>query len=199
MNDSNRKMSDILLSLEGKLTSLIEVISASDHNQKLMLDRLNTLVKGAGVVSSSTPLPSIPAAPPPTLMELSPKPTAPSRRQQSIQPMEKEPKREISKPVSFKSSGLGQGKIPVGQRISDNNGKDLFMAEVSITDLATQEVVSTSKTNATGKWQAYLPAGRYSIYVSKAITADSKIEAMQEVEITPQMKSLQLPTAIIKR
>lgn len=195
-----RKASDVLVSLEEKIVLLIKTVSANDLNNKLILDRLNKLliqssknnitaleVENKPVESNKIITPLTP------IVEVSDKPVKP-RKQFTMQPIE-----EVAPVKDKKDKSIS--KIPVGQRVTDNNGKDLFMADVIITDLDTNEVVTKVKTNAVGKWQAYLSVGKYSVFVSKIVDPNTlhKIESMQEIEITPQAKSLQLPVIIIKR
>ena len=45
MSDQDRKATDILLSIEEKITSLIQVIAVYDMNTKLILDKVNKLSK----------------------------------------------------------------------------------------------------------------------------------------------------------
>jgi hypothetical protein len=195
-----RKVSDILLSLEEKVLQLIKTVAANDLNNRLILDRLNKLL-AQGVETNTGPLkvetkPAEPAkivVPPTPVVEVSDEPIRP-RKQFTMQPIE-----EVAPVKNKKEKSVS--KIPVGQRVTDNNGKDLFMADVVITDLDTNEVVTKAKTNAVGKWQAYLSVGNYSVHISKIVDSNTlhKIESMQEIEITPQAKSLQLPVIIIKR
>jgi hypothetical protein len=195
-----RKVSDVLLSLEEKVLLLIKTVAANDLNNKLILDRLNKLLS-QGNEGSAVPLkvetkPAEPVkviVPPTPMVEVSDEPIKP-RKQFTMQPIE-----EFAPAKNKKDKSAS--KIPVGQRVTDNNGKDLFMADVVITDLDTNEIVTKAKTNAVGKWQAYLSVGNYSVHISKIVDPNTlhKIESMQEIEITPQAKSLQLPVIIIKR
>lgn len=194
-----RKVSDILLSLEEKIILLIKTISANDMNNKLILDRLNKLLAQGNQNTISPKVETKPAEPVKVvhsaqpLLEVSEEPVKP-RKQFSLQPIEEVATEKVKKEKSA-------SKIPVGQRVTDNNGKDLFMADVVITDLDTNEVVTKVKTNAVGKWQAYLSSGRYSVNITKIVDPNTlhKIESLQEIEVTPQAKSLQLPVIIIKR
>jgi len=204
-----RKASDVLISLEEKVLTLIKAVSANDMNNKLILDRLNKLLAKPTAVPEQLPtamtMPSVTADvtrsgaskifSPPSPMEVSQAPIINKKNIIQVEPLVKETK------VSTQATQLNLPKIPVGQRITDNKGKDLFMADVIITNLDTKEVINKSKTNAVGKWQTYLSVGRYSISITKITDSVTfnKIESLQEIEITPQMKSLQLPIAIIKR
>ena len=197
-NTEQRKISDIILSLEEKVLTLIKIVAANDLNNKLILDRLNKML----TQSTLTATPVSPQQEPEnkiiqniqTPIEISKAPIATRRTVANAQ--EEEPSEKKKKSIS----NTGASKIPVGQRITDHTGKDLFMADVLITNVETDET-SKCKTNAGGKWQAYLPIGKYTVYVSKIIdpTTKNKIECLQEIEITPQMKALHLPIAIIKR
>jgi len=184
VDDSKRKTSDILLNIEKRLLELTQVIQAQDLNLKLILNKLNE-----GKKEIQGRMTSIQASSFEKSQISTPRPETPSI----------ELKKE-NKTSKRKVKDESVSKVPVLQRITDQNGKDLFMADVLITDLDTNELVNRSKTNAQGKWQAYLIPGNYSIYISK-MSSDgvNKIESLQEVEVTPGSKALQLPTAIIKR
>ncbi len=206
-----RKISDVLLSLEEKVLLLIKTVAANDMNNKLILSSLNKLLAtpmvaastiGGTMPSVAADIDSIREFSKPPLLEVNQNPIMPKR--QMIIQSEKSPPKETAQLISKPAPQIAQSnkpKIPVGQRLTDTNGKDLFMADVLITNMETGEVVNKSKTNAVGKWQAYLSIGKYSIHISKITDSVTlhKIESLQELEITPQMKSLQLPLAIIKR
>lgn len=201
VSKETRNATDILLSLEEKILLLIKTISAHDMNNKLILDRLNKLLaqnQGALPVVTSSKVETKPVEPPkvvqpsPPSLKVSEEPVKP-RKQFTMQPLEGLAEEKTKKDKS--------SKIPVGQRVTDNNGKDLFMADVVITDLETNDIVTKVKTNAVGKWQAYLSVGKYSVHISKIVDPNTlhKIESLQEIDINPQAKSLQLPVIIIKR
>lgn len=237
MNDSDgykdtRKMSDIILSLEDKITVLVKTIAVQEMNNRLILDRLNKLVTQNNVMQQSNTTvansqskiantEAIITNKQSTLASSIVSPTQEiNKLPQPIQPTEnlavqfedfkskKVTNRSVSKSKetpqvnseNIQSVKTGN-KIPVSQRITDQQGKDLFMADVIITDLDTNEIVSKTKTTAIGKWTAYLPIGNYSVHITKIIDANTlnKIESLQEIEINPTMKSLQLPIAIIQR
>jgi hypothetical protein len=204
---SVRKVSDILLSLEEKILILTKTVAANDMNNKLILGNLNKLLAKTPEPIMSGKMPSVTAdtdnkvqTSQPVLLEINKNSPIVNKRQIITKP--EVPSTPSELPVhTHTRMDEKKSKIPVGQRITDNKGKDLFMADVLVTNLETNEVVNKSKTNAVGKWQTYLPVGKYSVHISKIIdsTTLNKIESLQEIEITPQMKSLQLPIAIIKR
>lgn len=209
----SRKISDVLLSLEEKVLTLIKAVSANDMNNKLILNNLNKLLSKqptqVTTTTTNTIMPSVTADVPghrepsrPSTLEISHQPPVVHKRQVITQPENNSIKelRQLTE-KKLEQVQINVPKIPVGQRITDNKGKDLFMADVLITNIDTGEVINKSKTNAVGKWQTYLPIGKYSVHISKIIDSVTlnKIESLQEIEVTPQMKSLQLPIAIIKR
>lgn len=227
-NNDSRTVTDVLLSLEAKVLMMIKTISANDMNNKLILNALNKLNKvfENSVVSlpqSVAPSPPVFNGPYPSVIaDVAPSNSRIPSQKQAIEinqnpivnkkqvitktelPIKPELRIKELKELTAKAQVQAQSnvsKIPVGQRITDNKGKDLFMADVLVTDLINGEVVNKLKTNAVGKWQTYLPVGKYSIHVSKITDSVSlnKIESLQEIEVTSQMKSLQLPIAIIRR
>ena len=89
-------------------------------------------------------------------------------------------------------------KIPITQRVQDNNKKDLFMAEVSLSN--ENGPVLKTKTNAMGKWQAQLQPGKYTVVVSKMDTASQKkLVAQQDITVTNSNSLISLPILIINR
>lgn len=192
-SNATRKATEVILSVEEKLDLVIKTVSSQNHLIKLVLDRLNALVKQSGVNPGIVK--EVPVEPqPPTKVEVvapyvetSKEPVKLRRNTPSILPANEE-KENIS-------------KIPVGQRVTDQNGKDLFMADVLITNLSTGETFNKIKTNAQGKWQMLLFPGKYSVLISKIVDPNtlSKIENLQEIEIPTKQKTFQLPNAIIQR
>lgn len=196
MTNSNelRKVSDVLFSIEEKLITLMGTLSVQDMNNKLILDRLNKLLNQQNGVPinfiSSVAQTQKTMISNPSTVELSEKAIVPRKQLSGLQVLPPEDKKKIS-----------GSKIPVVQRVTDNHGKDVFMADVIVMDSLTKEVLSKSQTNVAGKWQANLPVGKYAVIVSKVVDPSTlhKIELNQEIEISSTMKSLQLPVAIIKR
>lgn len=197
-----RKSSDVLVSIEQGLHKLTVLVAAQDLNNKLILNCLNKLIGNKQFNNLATPSKAEIIAdavlgekkaisPSPPSIEIS---SSPALQRKQLAGVETNPllikapqKKEL---VNF--------KIPVGQRVTDAAGKDLFMADVTITDLSNNVVVSKSKTSIAGKWQAQLSAGKYLIDIVRVTDPDTKqkIQSRQEVEITETMKSLQLPVSV---
>lgn len=107
---------------------------------------------------------------------------------------------EEQKEIKPKAEDLKQErKIPITQRVQDNNGKDVFMARVSIHSLSGSLVLNT-KTNAMGKWQAQIPPGKYSVKISKMDSSTQKsLESQQEISVPNSNNAITLSTLIINR
>ncbi len=195
-----RKSSDILLLLEEKVNTLVKVVANYDLTNKLLLVKINQLLDQKNITSPSSmqPMakPSIIQVSGQPAIELSNEPIKSKRMVPAPKPEPSPPKMQSSPTKEDKQIT----KIPVGQRITDNTGKDLIMANVIITSLQTNEEVAKTQTNAVGKWHTYLSVGTYKVAISKIdMATKNKIECLQEIEVSPELKSLQLPTAIIKR
>lgn len=92
-----------------------------------------------------------------------------------------------------------QGQIPIMQRCVDRNGKSIFLAEVGVTDITTNQPVFKTRTNGTGKWMASLGVGVYRVTVKKQGTSiKDKIEAVQDIQVDGTTSPLELPMLIIK-
>jgi len=185
-----RKASDILVDLEKKVDVLIKLMSTYDLTAKLILKRLNDMQVSGPSVSVDT---SKISSPPNQQIQV-----ATNQQQEKIN--SPQISIDVSKePAARKRTSDTSKKIPVSQRITDNNGKDLFMADVIIYD-ENNTVVEKIKTNAVGKWQAHLSAGKYNVHISKIDnTTKKKIESLQEFEVSNEMQTLKLNTAIIRR
>lgn len=192
-DNGTRKIGDVLLSLEEKITLLIKAFSANDMNNKLILDRLNKLISQGTI---------LPVTPTKTLNQIDSKPEI-----SSIQNIELSSvpsilnKRDIvnKKIEKLPDINKSDSKIPVGQRVKDTNGKDFFYMDVLITNLSNGSVVK-AVTNPVGKWHAQLEPGKYSLKLfSNSSNPDEPSEYADEFEITNAMKSLQLPVAVVKR
>lgn len=200
----DRKATEILLSLESKMETMIKVMSTYDMTIKILLDRVN---KMHSYINS--------------LQEEMIQEQLQKTKEEQFRPYD-EPKRifdinqddaipESNAPIANirssrtntlpveKQTENSEKKVPVTQRITDSNGKDLFIADVSVMT-KNNELVVKAKTNTVGKWQAHLKPGDYIINVVKVDAATKKkIEAMQEITIPPTNGIFTLPTAIIKR
>lgn len=92
-----------------------------------------------------------------------------------------------------------QGQIPIMQRVVDKNGKSIFLADVEVTDAATQQPIFKTRTNGTGKWMASLGVGAYKVAINKrAAMGKPEVEAVQDIHVDGSVRPLELPMLIIK-
>ena len=93
----------------------------------------------------------------------------------------------------------GPNAVSVSQRIVDRSGKSVFLANVEIIDLATNNSVDKTKTNGAGKWSSSLVPGEYRVFVRKreALTKE-KVEIIQEISVDGIKSNLELKMMIIK-
>ena len=213
-----RKASEILLSIENKVQSLTQTMNSYNLNMRLILDRVNKIynyihqleIQSASDVSNAQEKEIIDVKSE-NLITVAEGPSGPRRVGRSetytaaspvaptVQPavIANTPKPQEATPAS-KSTNPDK-KVPVSQRLTNDKGKDLFMAEVEIQD-ANKKTIQTTKTNATGKWQAHLKPGTYHVRTAKTDTATKeKIEAWQEITVPFSDSVVILPTAIIKK
>lgn len=211
-----RKASDVLLSLEVKINNLTKIISVYDMNIKLILDRVNKVYnyieklqnemqaetsetqnndvsfQDHEVVQSSGD----------NLITVTENPIGHRRTSRPDTYVRKDSAASSDAEPNYTNApkdSSSDKKIPVIQRVTDPTGKDLFMAEVTILN-DQKELVLKTKTNAAGKWQAYLKPGMYVVNIVKTDTATKKkFEALQDITVNDSSTILTLPTAIIKK
>jgi hypothetical protein len=89
--------------------------------------------------------------------------------------------------------------IPIMQRVVDRNGKSVFLADVEIIDLTTNQPVFKTRTNGTGKWMASLVPNNYRVLIKKIepLTKE-RVETPQEILVDGTKSPLELPMLIIK-
>lgn len=209
-NTEPRKASEILLELESKVDALNKSVGLYNFNLNLILGAVNktyTLLANLTSASVGIPttapqsLPSLPAVP--DLTKISVPEGAPvdvateflgKRRTDRDNVFAGAP--TLTLPTS---EGRSDRKIPVMQRIQDNNKRDVFMAEVQIYS-SNNELVAKSKTSATGRYQAQLIPGKYTVKISKVDPATKKkAEATQEIDVVNSDTTIMLPTFFIQR
>lgn len=203
---SPRQATDVLLSIESHLVKLVKTMSTYDLTNKLILDKVNKIhtyidklekelvdyekIQQKDLATTATTNNTSP-------LEIDQNPIG-TRRVSRVETQAIETSSILDGNITDKPS-TNEKKVPVIQRITDQHGKDLFMADVSILN-ENKEVVAKVKTNAMGKWQAHIKPGKYVVHTVKTDSATkSKIEALQDI-IVPSISSIYtLPVAIIKR
>lgn len=212
-DEAPRKASDVLLSLEDKINTVTKIISAYDLKLTIVLDRVNKIYafiemlqkeREADVLGVSVQ--AVERNPTPKLFipeTIGNSPVAIENTSSDLPehpgPVDRGRISRISREQLDNVNVDPDKKVPVTQRITDQVGKDIFNAEVSILN-DNKELVMKTKTNAVGKWQAYLKPSHYIVNIVKTDTATKrKIESSQEFLVTDSKNVMTLPTAIIKR
>jgi hypothetical protein len=194
--ESQRKATDVIASIEDKVNTLIKMVSVYDMNIKIILDRTNKIYSYIEALKLEYGEPQE--------VNQNDKEIVMSQEEtvkvSDVPVIEKRSARtnpEIPQP-NYEDPG-GTRKTPVVQRVSDSNGKDVFMAEVSIITAAGEQV-SKTKTNAMGKWQSLLKPGEYIVNIGKTDAASKrKIEISQNVNIPVSKDTFVLPVVLMKR
>lgn len=92
--------------------------------------------------------------------------------------------------------------VAVQQRVVDANGKAIFLAEVEIINLTTQEPIPiTNKitTKANGRWQYPLAPGKYQVIIRKRESINKfKFEIKQNILVDGSTNTLKLNDIIAK-
>lgn len=212
MNDNQvvpevRKASEVLLSIEEKVNSIHQSLTLFNTTNKLILERLNKVYNYIDKLEKEIELEKMANAQPqveqtvhmdiPLQIEQNPVGTRRTSRienQTPEQPVRVEVKAEQKTEIKHTS----ERKVPVVQRITNHEGKDLFNAEVSIMT-ENKELVAKIRTGATGKWQALIPPGNYIVHVVKTNNDRTKIEALQNITVPDSNTPVVLPLAAIKK
>ena len=114
----------------------------------------------------------------------------PSPPQQQPQPVAQATALDSSKQQN-QADKSHQLKVPVSQRIVNEKGKAIFLANITISDEKGNVVENGKRTSANGKWNALLSPGRYKVSIVK-----NKVESLQDITVGNQ--PLELNTAIIR-
>jgi hypothetical protein len=193
-----RKASDVLIDLERKIDNILKIISVYDMNIKIILDRSNKTFEMLNKIHSYINQPQ----------ENEPQPISPKHEEPikisaadaiTITETPMQNKRVPTPEPEQQQEDKFIKKVPVVQRVTDSTGKDLFMADVIITNEEGKSVYKL-KTNATGRWQALMKPGNYIVNIKKTDSATKKIiEASQNITVPPSNVGMTLPVAIIKK
>jgi hypothetical protein len=196
-----RKATEVLLDIEGEVKKMSQTMSSLMLAQTLSLDKLNKVYNYISNLEKeieaekkmllgqaqevNNPIQS--PVTPPLEMETNPQGVRRTSRQPEAP--------STDAPIVSQS---GERKIPVIQRVTDKDAKDLFMADVRVMN-EKKEIVARVRTNNVGKWQALLAPGKYDVHILKTDTATkTKIEAMQTVTIPNNTGTFTLPIAVIR-
>lgn len=214
-----RKATDVLLDIEKKLDNLTKMVVNNDMLVKLMADRANKTydmttkiysyieelkqeyiaAQGGNSQSSENQDAQVINSPPVEQIVMDAPFDQPGDRRGARTPQRQEPVLAAPNTIQEQPQQSEGRKIPVVQRVSDNTGKDLYLATVVISDEQGKQVLKT-KTSTAGKWQALLKPASYMVHISKTDTVSKKVfEGTQKITIPNSNSTFTLPVVIIKR
>lgn len=180
-DEEKRTATDVLLAIEQKVELLVKLFANNDLNQKLLLDRLNRMVK---VMES-----------PPEGEEDSDEHLESNEPDFNFQ-IEDKPKglRRTSRNKKADEGTL----VQVFQKVVTEDKKPVFMAEVEVVN-ENGSLVHKARTMNGGKWIASLPPGDYVCRIVKKENAQNKrMEYNEKIIVDFQEKPLELPLAVVK-
>lgn len=120
-------------------------------------------------------------------------PQAPKAKQGLVEPP------PFVEPPRAAPRDVNRNAIPVQQRVVDRNGKSIFLADVEIFDLNTNQSIYKTRTNGTGKWAASLSVGNYHVVIQKreSLTKE-RVKIEQDISVDGTTSLLELQMLIIK-
>ena len=199
MNDDKSQFDQLMI----KLDTMMKLIHNYDMNMKLTLDRVNRIYSYIDKIEKEYDNEKASSNQNNFVQEQKNIVIEPEKFISEINPDENIGQRRVARVPNqpgVENILLSNKKVPIIQRVTDNTGKDLFMAEVRILD-TNKELISKTKTTTAGKWQAHLQPGKYFINIVKNDSkSSSKFDSLQEVTIPDSSTTYNLPTiALIKK
>lgn len=202
-----KKVTEIIQEIKIEVAEILAYIRNMDLKYTLILDRLNKLTSSPITPSNSVKLES----PEIIFPEHNPvvKSNLKSKLQSALEQAQRDQEDEDQIIVATQQDGKRRNlrqhaenqnrQIPTHQRIVYSDNKPVYMANVEIIDVVTQNLVKQTKTNQTGKWLAPLVPGEYQIKVSKGSNSlKSKVELDYRVTIPNQDSTVDLGTKTVE-
>jgi len=212
--DNTRKATDVLISIESKLESLLNHHKSQDLNLKILSNKLNTLVDALPKLIEATK--EKPAPPKFTVEIADSAPQLTKINSDSNIKLEVTPQSDrrasrdsddyfrdyddkslvIEKKIEAPVNKVTDKIVQVTQRIIDKNQKSIFLADVEIKSLG-GDFSQKAKTNSVGKWSANLSPGQYRVSISKRESnTRQKIDVTQDISVD-ENKSIQILSDLI--
>lgn len=182
-----RKASDIIIGLEGKFDMLVMLAKNNDANTKHLLGRMNKVCSLLENVVEQLKL----------VNGIAPEPVPEAVSEQPEIKVEKTPigQRRTARPETYTEEKSAK-VIPVEQKVFDNTGKAVFMAEVEILNWVDRSFVAKLRTTAAGKWQVPLQPGEYIVTITKRENGTrKKLFYTKEFSVTESSEPIKLESA----
>ena len=220
-----RSATDILLSIEAKLSELDGRIKNTEFLHKTIMKKLTILTQQNKETPANQPKP-IPTAP--VVINKDNFETRPStdnfskiaaqhgimvdeggsgtlinqKPQSPLKPSSDDlvETKARSSPVRGQRGPVSDKKYPVSQVLTHENDRPLFLANVEIMNSEGTDVISKTRTNATGRWLATLAPGSYQVHVLKNFPPDSgreSIDTSYKIDVVPSDGPTELNSLLI--
>lgn len=224
MDNTPRKASDIILSLEQKIDHLLKINSALDFDVKVLSNKLNTVIEAIDAINSGGSVPPLQDTsfveapsfiPQPPLnsipivkehaLQVSEAPNGPRRTARPDAYTATQGTPTVNMPPTPKQAQVTSevspdtSKVAVQQRVVNKSGGAIFLADVEIKNASNGQVIHKCRTNGVGKWVAPLPVGTYQVTIKKKETATrEQLETVQNLIIDGSKSPLDLQIVIMK-
>lgn len=197
-----RKASDILLNLESKVEISSKDIKTLALSINILSNRVNQVIELLNILSNATnDIPTSTTKPMPQIHASIPVASENSLKLDDYSKKDNFPRtqRQETFAPTKTTSTTPTGKIATTQRITDNTGKAILLANVEITDKNSGSVVHKGRTDGVGKWHAVLPLGQYLVHITKSEALNkAKIDVSQNLVVDGSQSIMNLPVMIIK-
>ncbi len=221
-DDNNRKATDVLLSIESKLESLLNHHKSQDLNLKILSNKINSFIDSLPSLlesskSNKAPQQKITVEAVDTSRNIEVKSELPLYIENNPTGNRRVSRDHQEDKSDFKDYDLQKNSnsfpeisnkkenpqetnfvVQVTQRVTDKNQKSVFLAEVEVKDLS-GNVIHKTRTNSVGKWSGTIKPGNYRIFINKKESSmKQKIEVSQDVNLDSSKSMVILPDLIIK-
>lgn len=192
---TNRNAVDVLLDLESKIDSLLNLIKTQDLQLKLLSNKISLILEKQPIVlQEKAQSPRYTISDGDLDFKVTPQTSSPIMVQAGVevqlnnQPQENQRARRpdiqfeelqsLEEKDEFfdvtseqlmeqKASIDRKGSIPVSQKIVTSGGKSVYLASIEVFDVNNNSLIKT-KTNISGKWSTSLKPGEYTVLLKRA-------------------------------
>jgi len=203
--ENNKKASDVILEMNAKINSLLDMVRSLDLNMKIISNKLNLIQnKTSPYVAETQVIKTAPTIISPDveliksnqLKEINNSESFSKRGSRNDVSTEKfiapkpipaekiivSKKEEVFKDYNDDPPLVEGALIPVSQKVYGENGKPIFLAEISIRNTKTNKIVKT-KTSGRGVWQMPLEVGKYEIIVGKRLVNSKEKKEIKQIVV----------------
>jgi hypothetical protein len=197
---------EIVKKLENKVDHLTDVSKSQDLVLKILSNKINLIIEKLDIIINITNEDQVQALPKTEVAAV-----APTKWVNSAPVVDVVAATIVSEPdepliveeedsfPDYESSSVDDVKTAIVQRVISANKKSLYLANVEIANKLTGDIVHKTRTNHSGKWQAVLSKGSYTITIRKKDAAtQNDFFNSKEIYLDGTNSVLDLPDLIIK-